>query len=88
MNIRRRLGNFFLAVGIVLLALFFVSDYLEAAEGWYLFLGAGFFGYGIYLAVKGRKPSEPSQRFRTMRRMFGNSKNGDKKEKGENKEFD
>lgn len=88
MNIQRRLGNFFLTLGIVLLALFFISDYLEAAEGWYLLLGAGSFGFGIYLILKVRKPSEPSQRFRTMRRMFGSSKNEDKKEEEEKKDFD
>lgn len=81
------MGNFFLILGLVLLLLFFVSDYLEAAEGWYLVLGAGFFGFGVYLARKGRTPPEPSQRFRTMRRMFGDSKNDEEEEK-DRKEFD
>jgi cadmium resistance protein CadD (predicted permease) len=68
---KKRLGNFLLTVGVVLLFLFFISDYVEQVEGWYLLLGVIFFGLGISLAWQGRTPPEPTRRFRLLRRMMG-----------------
>jgi len=71
MNIKKRLGNFLLTVGVVLLLLFFLSDYIQQVEGWYLLFGVIFFGVGVSLAWKGRSEPEPSRRFRLVRRIFG-----------------
>jgi hypothetical protein len=79
MNITKRLGTFFWIVGLALLVLFFASDYLEQPNGGYLLFGAVLFGLGIALSRRGRERHEPAQRFRLMRRMFGNSEPEEKK---------
>ena len=67
----RRLGNFFIAIGVVFLTLFFISDYVEQVKGWYLLIGAGALGLGMWLASRGRNKPEPSQRFRMVRLLMG-----------------
>jgi hypothetical protein len=83
MNLKKRFGNFFLMIGFGLLVLFFASDFLEEVNGWYLLFGVIFFSFGVSLAWKGRTPPEPSQRFRTARKLFGKQQEeeGEKKEK-------
>jgi cadmium resistance protein CadD (predicted permease) len=81
---KKRLGNFLLTVGVVLLFLFFISDYVDQVEGWYLLLGVIFFGLGISLAWQGRSEPEPSRRFRMLRRMMG--QDVDREEDQEDKE--
>jgi hypothetical protein len=83
MNLKKRFGNFFLMIGFSLLVLFFASDFLEEVNGWYLLFGVIFFSFGVSLAWKGRTPPEPSQRFRTARKLFGKQQEeeGEKKEK-------
>jgi len=71
MNTVRRLGRFFIIIGIVFLALFFISDYIEQVEGWYLLLGVGSLGLGFWLASRSRSKPEPSRRFRLLRRLMG-----------------
>ena len=71
MNTVRRLGRFFIIIGIVFLALFFISDYIEQVEGWYLLIGVGSLGLGIWLASRNRGKSEPPRRFRLVRRLMG-----------------
>lgn len=71
MSGKKRLGNYFIAIGVVLLFLFFISDYVEDVVGWYLLLGVIFFGLGVWLAWQGRTPPQPSRRFRMVRRMMG-----------------
>ena len=70
-------------IGFGLLVLFFASDFLEEVNGWYLLFGVIFFSFGVSLAWKGRTPPEPSQRFRTARKLFGKQQEeeGEKKEK-------
>ena len=81
---KKRFGNFLLTVGVVLLFLFFISDYVDQVEGWYLLLGVIFFGLGISLAWQGRSEPEPSRRFRMLRRMMG--QDVDREETQEDKE--
>jgi len=71
MNTVRRLGRFFIIIGIVFLALFFISDYIEQVEGWYLLIGVGSLVLGIWLASRNRGKSEPARRFRLVRRLMG-----------------
>lgn len=71
MNTVRRLGRFFIIIGIVFLALFFISDYIEQVEGLYLLIGVASLGLGIWLASRSRSKPEPPRRFRTLRRLMG-----------------
>ena len=43
----KRLGNFFIVIGVVFLTLFFISDYVEQVKGWYLLIGAAALGLGV-----------------------------------------
>jgi len=81
MNLKKRFGNFFLIIGFTLLVLFFASDFLEEVNGWYLLFGVIFFSFGVSLAIKGRTPPEPSQRFRTVRKLMGKEQEEDEKKK-------
>ena len=80
MNLKKRFGNFFILIGSILLVLFFVSDYLDQVNVWYLLFGLIIFTLGVRLAWKGRTPPEPSQRFRTIKKFMG-GRDKDKKEK-------
>ena len=71
MSTVRRLGRFFIIIGIVFLALFFISDYIEQVEGWYLLLGVASLGLGFWLASRSRSKPEPPRRFRLLRRLMG-----------------
>jgi hypothetical protein len=88
MNIRRRFGNFFATVGFVLIVLFFISDYVQQVEAWYLLIGAIMLGVGITLSLRGREDPGPSGRFRLFqgggrnkRRIGLGIGNGDNDEK-------
>ena len=87
MNLNKRFGTFFLMIGFALLVLFFASDFLEEVNGWYLLFGLLFFAFGISLAWRGRTPPEPSQRFRTMRKLMGKDEESSK-EKNDKPEQD
>lgn len=80
MNTVRRLGRFFIIIGIVFLALFFISDYIEQVEGWYLLIGIASLGFGFWLASRNRSKPEPPRRFRTLRRMMGQDVRSEKDE--------
>lgn len=71
MNITKRIGTFFLVIGVALLVLFFASDYQDQPSWSFLLLGVVALGLGVSLSVSGREPHEPVERFRLMRRMFG-----------------
>lgn len=89
MNVTKRMGTFFLVMGTALLVLFFASDYLEQANGWYLLGGVVSFGVGLALSQQGRESREPVERFRLMRRMFGGGSEKEReKEKARQKESD
>jgi len=78
MNLKKRFGTFFLIVGFFLLVLFFASDYIERVNLWYLLFGVIFTSMGVSLAWKGRTPPEPSQRFRTLKKLMGRQPPEDK----------
>jgi hypothetical protein len=71
MNITRRIGNFLITLGITFLLLFFLSDFVEQIRGWYLVLGLASLGLGVTIAWRNREEPEPTQKFRTMRRLMG-----------------
>ena len=81
MELKKRFGNFFMLIGFILLVLFFISDYLDQVNLWYLLFGLILFVIGARLAWKGRTPPEPSQRFRTAKKIIGGlDKDKNKKE--------
>lgn len=84
MNLKKRFGNLFILIGSVLLVLFFISDYLDQVNGWYLLFGLIFSAFGVRLAWKGRTPPEPSRRFRMVKKIMG-GQDKDKKEKEDQK---
>lgn len=86
MNLKKRFGTFFLILGFFMLVLFFASDYIENVNAWYLLFGIIFCSIGVSLVWKGRTPPEPSQRFRTVRRVMGNQPDEDKQDEGDQKE--
>ncbi len=65
-----RIGTFFFFVGLVLLALFFASDLANDPRFNLFFLGLTAVVIGILLIRRGRKPPEPSSRFRLVRGVF------------------
>ena len=78
----KRLGNFFIVIGVVFLTLFFISDYVEQVKGWYLLIGAAALGLGVWLVSRGRNKPEPSHRFRMVRRLMGKDAPQDEDEEG------
>ena len=86
MSLMKRFGNFFMLVGFILLVLFFASDYLDQVNGWYLLFGLILFVFGVRLAWKGRTPPEPSQRFRTVKKIMGGRDKGDKQKEDRKQE--
>ncbi|HAY84055.1 MAG TPA: hypothetical protein DCY42_03760 [Chloroflexi bacterium] len=70
-------------IGFFLLVLFFATDYLERVNGWYLLFGVIFTSIGVSLAWKGRTPPEPSQRFRTVRKLMGKGPEDSKEDQEE-----
>ncbi|MBN2045915.1 MAG: hypothetical protein JW757_12900 [Anaerolineales bacterium] len=79
MNLQRRFGNFFTTVGIVLIVLFFLSDYIRQVQGLYLVGGVLFSALGLMLVRRGREEPEPSGRFRLLRSL-GRKDKGDEED--------
>jgi hypothetical protein len=65
-----RVGTFFILLGIALIALFILSDIAQSPICGLLFFGTIFLGLGIVLWTRNpAPPSEPSGRFRLMKKM-------------------
>jgi hypothetical protein len=68
-----KFGQFFLIIGLILLILFFTNT-SETPPAAFFFMGlVGTIG-GIYMMWRGRKPPEPSGRFRSLRKMIDKKK--------------
>ena len=66
---RGRVGQFFLFLGIFLLAIFFSTDPgVDPVIGFFL-SGAGLVLFGLYLIRRAWKPPTTSNRFRLLRRL-------------------
>jgi len=68
-------------VGAVLLVLFFLSDSLGQANGWYLLIGTLLAGTGGTILWRRREKPQESNRFRMLRRMSSRDKGSDKMKK-------
>jgi hypothetical protein len=66
----RRIGNFFILLGIFLIFLFVYTDWLESAYFRYLFLGivAMLIGMAFHTAAPKPPPPPESSRFRMFKR--------------------
>lgn len=66
----RRLGSFFLLIGVGLLVLFVLSDLADSAQISLLAYGLLLSVLGIILRIRGGQAREPREsRFRTLRRL-------------------
>jgi hypothetical protein len=63
-----RLGQFFLFIGLLFLAVFFTTDQSQDPQTWLFFAGVASIGLGIYFIRRDWKPPPPSQRFRMLRK--------------------
>lgn len=75
-----RVGTFFIFIGLVLLAIFFIADTNQNPQVGFFFAGLIITFLGVYLIWKDWKPRKPSSRFRLIRRL--NRKPEDRGEKG------
>jgi hypothetical protein len=67
---KRKVGQFFLYLGLILLVIFFASDQAQHPAYGYFFAGAGLVFLGGYLMWRDRPPVEPNtERFRTLRKI-------------------
>lgn len=64
-----RLGQFFLVIGLILLAIFFTTDQSSSPACGLFFFGAVLAFLGGYLIWRDLKPPPETQRFRTLRKM-------------------
>jgi hypothetical protein len=67
MSFSGRIGQFLLFLSLIALFIFFVSDWNGTTQFRYFCLGMPGLLLGIFLIVRGRKPPEPSGRFRILR---------------------
>jgi hypothetical protein len=66
---KRKIGLFFIYLGLILLVVFFVSDQALHPSYGYFFGGFGLSFLGIYLFWRSHAPVDPNtERFRTMRK--------------------
>lgn len=69
-----RIGQFLLFFGLIALIIFFASDQAFSPAYEYLCSGLLLTGGGVLLMWRNRKPSQPSERFRGVRKMRDKSK--------------
>jgi hypothetical protein len=65
----RRIGEFFLFIGLILLVIFFASDQSQELAWGYLIIGGGLVILGGILMWRRRGPEIESNRFRTYRKL-------------------
>jgi len=64
----RKIGTFFIFVGVILIILFVLSDVANAREFHYLLYGMIAFLIGIFMVGTNPKPPVESTRFRVLKR--------------------
>lgn len=69
-----RIGQFLLYVGLIVLIIFFASDYARQPQLGFLCSGVVLLYLAGVLIIRNRKPPEPSQRFRLLRGRRGKDK--------------
>jgi hypothetical protein len=79
MSFRWQIGQFLLFIGLVGLAIFFITDQAKSPNYVYFCSGAIILVGGVYLMWLGRVPTKPSERFTTLRKMQENREKKKKK---------
>jgi hypothetical protein len=71
MNFLNRVGGFFILVGLICLAVFFITDPADGIRSnlGILMIGVVLLLLGVILKVKNRPPAEETTRFESLRRM-------------------
>ena len=72
----RKVGTFFIFVGVILIILFVLSDVAHAREFHYLLYGMIILLVGIFMVGTNPKPSVESNRFRVLKRKSEKDKKG------------
>jgi hypothetical protein len=67
-DLRPRVGNFFIVIGVVLLVLFIGSDMAKQVNFYYFFYSVCCLGIGTYLRLVSSKEKGTSQRFGAIRK--------------------
>jgi len=70
-QLKQRIGNFLILIGILLLILFFASNANETPNFLFLLGGVGSVFLGYQFAKRPRIEPSESKRFRTVRRIMG-----------------
>lgn len=72
----RKVGTFFIFIGVILIALFVLSDVAHAREFHYLLYGMIILLVGIFVVGVNPKPPVESNRFRVLKRKSEDEKKG------------
>lgn len=70
----RKIGSFFIFMGVILIILFVLSDIAHAREFNYLLYGMILLLIGIFMVGTNPKPPVESNRFRVLKRKSENQK--------------
>jgi hypothetical protein len=77
---KRRIGQFFLFIGLIALVIFFTVDHSVDSGIEYFFIGLLLTGIGSALIWRDRKPPQDSRRFRMFRRKMSKAERESSKE--------
>jgi hypothetical protein len=81
-ELKRRLGLFLTILGVFVIVLFATSDAAGVTNFWLLAWGILSIFLGWPLMRNNPSPSQPSQRFRLLRRLFGKKDQGPPPDQG------
>ena len=70
-ELKQRIGNFFILIGVLLLIFFFASNANSTPNFIFLLAGLGLIVLGLQMIRRPRSEPTESGRFRTVRRLFG-----------------
>jgi len=86
MNAARRIGRFFVLLGVGIIGFFVLSDLAQQANMELLLVGGGILVLGILILITNPAPeAPPDPHFRTLKRAMKREEQIEKKEEGERK---
>ncbi len=86
MSTARRIGRFFIIVGLGIIGFFVLSDLAQQANITLLLIGGGIFFLGVMIQITNPGPEKPSHaHFRTLRRVVKREEEIEKKTEEERK---
>jgi len=72
---KRRLGQFLVVIGLILLVVFFTTDQSQNPQPGLFFSGLAGVFLGGFLVWRNRPVPKPSERFRSVRKIWPNRQN-------------